>query len=62
MAGDGRTDQLREQPPPAGCPQRPGLLGLGRDRAMTGKTTGATGVTTGKTVAAAGLGYSGTGS
>jgi hypothetical protein len=52
MAGDGGTDQLREQPPPAAYPRRPGLSAQAATGAMTGKTTG-------KTVAAAGLGYSG---
>jgi hypothetical protein len=35
MAGDGGTDELREQPPSADYPHRPGLPGRGRrdDRA-----------------------------
>ena len=32
MAGDGGTDELRERPPSASYPQRPGLRGRGRDR------------------------------
>ena len=50
MAGDGGTDELREQPPSAACPQRPGLLGQAATGAMTGETTGATGETTGRPV------------
>jgi hypothetical protein len=48
MAGDGRTDQLREQPPPAACPKGPAFPAEASAGAMTGKT-----------VAAAGLRYSG---